>query len=192
MGFQTSVLDKLRRYMSVKELSEILGVSRPSLYTYARIYDEGVPERIPVGVRKIFDLTAEGQEDRLLRLLYEMKEHYVVTVNNDAIVTKKESPGIRAHSTKTDMRTICLHDSEKFMVIFYNIPDVIKTELKVYINDAGGYYCIGTYRPEKDRSFVKVDDLIPAKYYYEIVQECADGIHKSPLKQLVDESDELR
>ena len=53
------LLETLKRASSISYVSSRLGISRPTLYRYAELYDWGERSKIPPRIRKFFDFCLE-------------------------------------------------------------------------------------------------------------------------------------
>jgi len=187
-----SVLYRLKDFITIKELSECLNVSRPTIYNYVRAYEEHRMEKLPEIVVKLFDTVANGTDEELESLIKDIRSKVFPTGK----VSSYDLSGLRSgrdDKVIDDVRTISLQDGSKFMVIFYKTPDTVETVLNLFVRDMGNYFCIGQYRPEPDRNFIIIDDIVlTVDYYYEIEQKCVDSLHKSAFNPLRDESAELK
>ncbi len=193
MESQGSVLDRLKDFITIKELSECFGVSRPTIYNYAKAYEESKTDKLPGMVVTLFDTASKGTDEELKELMSTITSKDDPFGKGAAFDMNGSVSGRRDAKSADDVRTICLHDDEKYMVIFYKTPDTEETVLNLYVRDMGNYYCIGQYKPRPGRNFVIIDDLVDTiDYYYEIEQKCMDSVHKSGLSILRDDSSELR
>ncbi len=187
-----SVLYRLKDFITIKELSECLNVSRPTIYNYVRSYEELRLEKLPEVVVKLFDTVTNGSDEELEAVIKDIRTKVYPTGKISSYGLSGLKSG-RDEKVADDVRTVCLQDKERFMVIFYKTPDTVETVLSLFVRDMGNYFCIGQYRPKPDRNFIIIDDIVlTVDYYYEVEQKCVDSMHKSGLNPLRDESAELK
>ncbi len=192
MESSDSVLNRIKDFITIKELSECLEVSRPTVYNYARSYEDSRLDKLPDVVVRLFDLASNGNSSDLQELVTAIKEKSV-PLGKGSAYSMSGAVSVSDRKPADDVRTICLREESRYMVIFYKTPDTEETLLNLYVRDMGNYYCIGVYRPNPDRNFIIIEDVVnTVDYYYEVEQRCVDGIHKSLLNPLRDESFELR
>jgi hypothetical protein len=181
------LLDKLKELITIKDLSESLGISRPTIYNYAKYYVEGNLKKVPEAFQELFGMLNDGDAGAK-DYLDIMPDRFEISQNRKVSASGKTKTE-HEHVQLNDVQTICLQDSDKFMVIFQTVPSVEETVLKLYIMIEKNYFFIGTYRPEEEKNFVIIRDLVfTANYYYEVEQTCVDGVHVSGLLSLSDDS----
>ena len=67
------VQDAVKTACSLSYVAEKLGISRPTLYRYMDLYDEGDGMRIPSGVRDLFDFVTSARRSEEDVIMYFMR-----------------------------------------------------------------------------------------------------------------------
>lgn len=150
------VQDAVKAACSLSYVSEKLGISRPTLYKYMELYDSGETEKLPVGVKRFFRFVTDSRRSEEEVILYFMRGD-------------REKPEMRSHVTSSDGRV---------MIVFPD-ADPEATVVKIYAEFDGVRDEIAEYRPEPNKKFVTISDLVPgAKFYYEVQSgDETSGVH---------------
>ncbi len=153
MDVQVDLGEKLKKASSISFVSSKLGVSRPTLYRYIGLYEEGDKSKIPTEVKDFFDYCCEEPltEDVVYRYFYSTKP---------VETTWTAEFGLSACMTGGDRAMIILRD-----------PDADRS-VEVAADISGETIVIGTYPISLDKRFVVIDDLVPGHpFKYRIVKK---------------------
>ncbi len=137
------LLETLKGASSISYVSSRLGISRPTLYRYADLYDWGERSKIPPKIRRFFDFCLKsGHLD---------EEDVVIYLHDIGSGGDRwgEGSGRAACMTGGDRAMIVLRDPAR------------EPSVEVAVDISGETIVIGTYHVAEDRGFVLIDDLVP-------------------------------
>ncbi len=133
--------ERLRSASSISYASSKLGISRPTLYRYMRLYEEGRRDGIPERVAEFLDYC--GSKEDL------SEEDVVMYLGGTAGEARWGTSG----------RGACMSDGGKAMIVLRDPGKDRSVEVAAVIS--GETIVLGEYPLPEGRGFVMIDDLVP-------------------------------
>ncbi len=141
MGDRPGLSSMLKKASSISRVSSKLGVSRPTLYRYMWLYEEGDRSKLPDSARSFFDYcSGRDSLDEDDVSLYFLEQ-------------RPERPGW------AEGGGMLMSGGDRAIVILRH-PESDRS-VEVAADISGETVVIGVYRARDDRSFVLIDDLVP-------------------------------
>ncbi len=137
----SSPSERLRSASSISYASSKLGVSRPTLYRYMRLYEEGRREEVPERVAEFLDYCRSKEG---------LSEEDVVLYLGGSGGEARWGPSGRG---------ACLSDGGKAMIVLKDPGKDRSVEVAAVIS--GETIVLGEYPLPEGRGFVMIDDLVP-------------------------------
>jgi hypothetical protein len=169
----------IKKKLSISDLADAFGISRPTLYRYIEYYDTDRRDSIPEHIVQYFDyISAEDVDGNDARVK-------LVAMKGDGDISPKNKPAVTYKSANVpssnrwnegEIRTLSVSEGGRTMVVFdggfdprYNLVLSLKIE--------GELHPIGEYRHAESRGFFVIDDVVPCKdLFYEV--SYYDGIER--------------
>ena len=194
--------DAIKRKLSLSDVADALGISRPTLYRYIEEYDRGDYSHISGDAFRLFDLVSReevGPEDAQILLIdirsnvkraseegtsmssLERSKEKVMGSVQRIDVRRQPDTGLRWIPGKVKVTSV--GQGGKSMVIFDG-PEG-RYRLRLWMDIDGKPYRIAEYENDDGRRFFLVDDVLPRPgYRYDVVCETKDGEVCSDLQEL--------
>ena len=97
-----SIKDRVKAIMSISDVAERFGVSRPTLYSFMVSYDEGEIDTIPESIRGFFDLVASTDDREQITV-------YLMTRSTPRDVSDLKPLKIKTNNTVDEFRKMQSH-----------------------------------------------------------------------------------
>ena len=170
----TNIGEIIKKKLSISDLADAFGISRPTLYRYIEYYETERRGSMPEQIATYFDyISAEDVDGNDARMrLITAKKNNSSSVNTCA---KKSSFQFNTIFTMTvwkwnggDIKTLPIIKDGKVMVVYEGGFDPRYT-LTLFMKVSGELCPIGEYRHEESRGFFFIDDLILCEnLFYEV------------------------
>ncbi len=176
----------VKQKLSVSDVAEAFGMSRPTLYKMMDMYDRGETERLPAELVELFGYLLEpnvGAEEARMRLILmrrgasertDTKEGSVKDapqVMEGKIVRDEPARRQSASWSDGDIRTFTVGSGSSAMVIFDNDdPSGGDHVLRLGTTIDGEVHFFAEYTHQKGKDFFVIDDVVlRIPYLFEIV-----------------------
>lgn len=189
MEHSTSNLgETIKKKLSISDLADAFGISRPTLYRYIEYYESERRDSIPEHIAMYFDYISakdvDGNDARV-RLVSMRKDSNAHLANNSKrpIATYRPAPPAASNEWRDgDIKTVSVTKDGKTMVVFEGGFDP-RYNLILSMKVSGELYPIGEYKHKESKGFFIIDDIVPCKdlfyevSYYDGVERKSSGHH---------------
>jgi len=171
----------IKKKLSISDLADAFGISRPTLYRYIEYYETERRDSIPEHIAMYFDfISAEDVDgnDARVRLVSMRKDNVQYTNNTKKIIYtyKTTSPAASNEWKDGDIRTLSVTKDGKTMVVYEGGFDP-RYSLVLSMRVSGELYPIGEYKHKESRGFFIIDDIVPSRdLFYEV--SFYDGVER--------------
>jgi hypothetical protein len=167
----------IKKKLSISDLADAFGISRPTLYRYIEYYDTDRRDSIPEHIVQYFDyISAEDVDGNDARVkLVAMKGDGDILFKK-IYTFKSNSPQSSNRWNEGDIRTMPVSGNGRTMVVFEGGFDP-RYSLVLSLKIEGELHPIGEYRHAESRGFFIIDDVVTCKdLFYEV--SYYDGIER--------------
>jgi hypothetical protein len=168
----------IKKKLSISDLADAFGISRPTLYRYIEYYDTDRRDSIPEHIVQYFDyISAEDVDGNDARVkLVAMKGDGDILFTKKIYTFKSNSPQSSNRWNEGDIRTMPVSGNGRTMVVFEGGFDP-RYSLVLSLKIEGELHPIGEYRHAESRGFFIIDDVVTCKdLFYEV--SYYDGIER--------------
>lgn len=195
--------EAIKSKLSLSDVADSLGISRPTLYRYIEDYDKHDYSRMSGDALRIFDIVTRDDVDSMdaqtALLEIRMKNRDQSKASDDATREQLERSkrNLLAHSEsiaqksenkgpswiRGDVSVTCIGQDGRSMVI-YDGPEG-SYRLRLWMDIDGQPYMISEHPGAQNRRFFLVDDILPRpSYRFDVVCLTKDGEVSSGLQEL--------
>ena len=177
--------DIIKKKLSISDLADAFGISRPTLYRYIEYYETGRKESIPDPISMYFDyISAEDVDGTDARMkLISMRKKGDSQEDSDFKVLFKKSYSSKFYRymksnvwNNGDIRTLPITRDERTMVVYEGGYDPRYT-LTLFIKVSEDLIPIGEYKHGESKGFFVIDDVVACDgLFYEV--SFYDGIDR--------------
>ena len=169
----------IKKKLSISDLADAFGISRPTLYRYIEYYDTERRDSIPEHITQYFDyISAEDVDgnDARVKLVAMKGDGEIVSTRNRVATLKTYGPTASNRWREGAIRTLPVSSGDRTMVVFEGGFDP-RYSLVLSLKIEGELHPIGEYRHAESRGFFVIDDIVPCKdLFYEV--SYYDGIER--------------
>ncbi len=169
----------IKKKLSISDLADAFGISRPTLYRYIEYYDTERRDSIPEHITQYFDyISAEDVDgnDARVKLVAMKGDGEIVYTRNKVTTLKSYAPTASNRWREGAIRTLPVSSGDRTMVVFEGGFDP-RYSLVLSLKIEGELHPIGEYRHAESRGFFVIDDIVPCKdLFYEV--SYYDGIER--------------
>lgn len=173
---RASISERLKEAASISDAADALSISRPTLYKYMDLYDNGMFDRIPERVLDYFDSAARNYD-----------ENYTGISGSDRAKREAFSKGMREDEassgasvawTDSTVSTMTVSDDRGTVVFFRDaVSEGWDATVRLFVAVGGRTSEIGRFEAERRTGFVRVP-LLPVGPEYQFIAEMRRGSHQ--------------
>ena len=193
----------IKKKLSISDVADALGISRPTLYRYIDDYDRGDYSRMNGNLLRLFDIVTQddiGPEEAqtfLVNLRNTLggesigkettgrdleRSRNMVAESADRIVSMRRTDNGPRWSDGP-VRVVSIGQDGRSMVIFDGPEGSYR--LRLWMEIDGEPYMISEYEEHRGKRFFLVDDVLPRPIYrFDVVCETSEGEVGSGLQEL--------
>lgn len=196
--------EAIKSKLSLSDVADSLGISRPTLYRYIEDYDRHDYSHMSGDVLRLFDIITDDDFDAVdaQAVLLEIRRNRRDRINSESEAARSDVERARrnvlAHGAKVesskeisrgprwilgDVKVTCIGQDGKAMVIFDGPRGSYR--LRLWMDIDREPYMISEYASEYGKKFFLVDDVLPRPgYRFDVVCLSKDGEVSSGLQEL--------
>ena len=189
--------DAIKRKLSLSDVADTFGISRPTLYKYIDDYDRQDYSRLSSDILRLFDYVTDenttADDAQAILLDYRRVRRHADTTPNPQI---DNCPARLAPSTQQvaerdrglrwiheDVKVTCIGQDGRSMVIFDGPEGIYR--LRLWMDIDGMPFLIAEYPKQDGKRFFVVDDVLPRPgYRFDVVCLTNEGEVSSGLQEL--------
>ena len=185
---ESKIGETIKKKLSISDLADAFGISRPTLYRYIEYYDTERRDSIPEHIAMYFDyISAEDVDgnDARVRLVSMRRDNNSQLTSNakKTIINYRTGTSAASNEWKEgDIRTLSVSRDGKTMVVYEGGFDP-RYSLVLSMRVSGELYPIGEYKHKESRGFFIIDDIVPCGglfyevSYYDGIERRSSGHH---------------
>lgn len=169
---KTSVSDCFRAGYSKSSLSDVFGISRPTLYKYIEMFNEGNTDEIPFKIKSFFKYVKESERTK------EEMENFIQL--QSALSSDDDSPNTTdLQWTDGSIEHCIINNDNALYIIFKNPAIVTKIKVRIMVRVSYDEIVLGEYSPDPEKQYIRIMDIPRrTKLYYQITDGDSETVYK--------------